>query len=99
MVVMYIAAGYIEFDTSDCGTLKERRSVINSIINKTLAKFSRISINEVGNSEAIDRAVIGVTAVSNDKKIAESILSKVLMYIENESFRTVLKMESDVFTL
>jgi len=98
-VVMYIAAGYIEFDTSDCMSLKERRSVINSIIHKTVSKFSRISINEVGDSNILSKATIGVTAVSNDKKIAESMLSRVLMYIENELFRSIHRIEVNVFAL
>ena len=97
--MMYIAAGYITIDTSECSSLKEKRSIVRSLIDKAKSKFSPISISEVGNADQIKKAKVGVSIVSNDKEIAATILSKVLQYLEETSFRTIFESEAQIFAL
>jgi len=97
--MMYVAAGYITLDTSECSSLKEKRSITRSLIDKAKAKFSPLSIAEVGNADNFKKATIGVSVVSNDKEIIASILSKILQYLEESSFRTILAAEAQIFAL
>lgn len=97
--MMYIAAGYLTLDTGECSSLKEKRSIVRSLIDKAKAKFAPLSIAEVGNADSLKKATIGASVISNDKEIAAAILCKVLQYLEENSFRTIFETQTQIFAL
>jgi uncharacterized protein YlxP (DUF503 family) len=65
-------------------TLKEKRMVVKSIVEKTRHKFN-ISVAEVEEQDIHRTAVIGFAFVTNDAVLAEKIADNVLSYIENNT--------------
>lgn len=59
------------------GSLKGKRRVVKSIIGRVRGRFN-VAAAEVEENDKWQRAVIGVVTVSNDKRMAESVLSKVV---------------------
>ncbi|MEM1023287.1 MAG: DUF503 domain-containing protein [Myxococcota bacterium] len=58
-------------------SLKEKRSVVRKVVNRLQNNF-KASVAEVEQNETFNRAVIGVSVVSNDAGVANSVLDKVL---------------------
>ena len=62
-------------------SLKEKRSVIKGITEKTKLKFN-VSVAEVERQDDHKSIVLGVACVTNDSGHANSILDNVLNYME-----------------
>jgi len=67
----------------ECNSLKDKRHVIKSILDGIRNKFN-ISAAETGELDAWRRSEIGFACVSNDKKVANTLLNHVLSGIESD---------------
>jgi uncharacterized protein YlxP (DUF503 family) len=63
-------------------SLKEKRSVIRSIIQKIQNKFN-VSISEIDKLDDWNEAILMCAHVSNNKKFSQSYMQKINSYILN----------------
>lgn len=66
---MYVIYGKIEFFLPYCHSLKEKRKVINSIVDRIRRRFN-ISISEAGYHDLWQRGSLGFAAVAESEKKA-----------------------------
>lgn len=64
-------------------SLKGRRSVVKSLKDRIRSRYN-VSVSEVGDLEAWQRAVLGVAVVTNERRFANEILSKVVGLIGSD---------------
>ncbi|NSW90814.1 MAG: DUF503 domain-containing protein [Firmicutes bacterium] len=69
-------------------SLKDKRSVVKSIIGRVKARFNA-SIAEVGMNDTWKSAVLGIACVSNEAAHVDSMLEDIVGFIENDG-RVVL---------
>lgn len=65
----------------DCQSLKDKRSVIKKILQKTRTKFN-VSAAEIDDNDAVSRATLAFVTVSNDSRFANSVMDKVLNFVD-----------------
>lgn len=92
---MLVGTCQIELIIFESNSLKEKRHVIKSIIERIKSRFN-VSIAEVDHHELWNRAVIGVAVVSNSKSLCESALSKVIDFIDNDERVEIINFFSEV---
>ena len=68
----------------ESNSLKDKRSVIKSIIGKIQSRFN-VSIAEIDLNENWQRSIIGFACVTNDTNHANQVISKVINYIDEDS--------------
>jgi uncharacterized protein YlxP (DUF503 family) len=61
-------------------TLKDKRSVLSSLIARTRARF-QLAVAEVGDLDRPDSAVVGLAAVANEWRHVEAALNAAVRYI------------------
>ncbi|HBG45463.1 MAG TPA: DUF503 domain-containing protein [Deltaproteobacteria bacterium] len=76
-------------------SLKDKRQVLKSVIEKVKNKFN-VSVAEVGGNDVWQRAEIGITAVGNDRAFVNSVLDKVLNFIEGLHLAEVTDSEIEI---
>ncbi len=64
------------------GSLKSKRHLIRSAIDRVKARFN-VSIAEVGENDLWQRSIIGVTAVGNDHAFVNETLDKVADFVRS----------------
>lgn len=79
-------------------SLKEKRSVIKTILHRTTTKF-KISGAETGDMDLHQRAELGFVVVSNNRRFANSVLDKILNYIENLGLAEVIEEDIEILDL
>lgn len=86
--------GYVRCECSlfNIHSLKEKRSVVKSVITKIKQRLN-VSIAEIDDNDNWHRATIGIAAVSNSQKKAEQELQKALKMLESHYQIEVMKME------
>ena len=66
------------------GSLKEKRRILKSIIERIRNKYN-VSVSEVGNNDRWQTASIGVSTVSNSTVQVEKVLDSVIRFVETDT--------------
>ena len=82
---MHIGVCRIRFRLPENGSLKGKRRVVKSITSRVSNKFN-VSVAEVGDLDYWQAATLGISCVSNDKRHANEILSKVADFVSDSRF-------------
>ena len=78
---MVIAVAEITLHLPDAHSLKDKRQIIKSVIERVRNRFE-VSIAEVGQNDMWQVAQIGLSYVSNSGQHASEVLAHVQRYIE-----------------
>lgn len=80
--MIYVGVARLSFRVSYVHSLKEKRSIVNSIKAKVKNKFN-VSISETEDLDQHKSIVIGLASVSSKRDIVEGTLRKVADFILN----------------
>lgn len=72
----YVGVLHFVVDTSACHSLKEKRSIVRSIVGRAEQRYP-ISISEVDYQDDVTRAGVTAVVVHSQRATCERILSKV----------------------
>jgi uncharacterized protein YlxP (DUF503 family) len=77
-------------------SLKGKRQILKSIINRLRSKFN-ISVAEVDDNDLWQLATLGISCVSNDRRHVNEMLSRVVDFIVNGRFEVeILDYEIEI---
>ena len=91
---MYVAVCRLELRIPSAHTLKDKRQVIKSILNRI--KNRNLSVAETGLQDFHQRSEIGFAIVSNDKNIAEDICRRTVDFIEDNYPIEIVSAELEI---
>lgn len=94
---MYICIVKIKLHLYSPQSLKEKRSIIKSVTEKTRHKF-HIAIAEVGDQELWQSSILGLSMVSNDKIKLEKIMTRITDYIENNIEGDIISIQHEIWS-
>lgn len=77
---MFVGVLRLTLHLPEPGSLKSKRHLVRSAIDRVGAKFN-VSISEVGANDLWQRSVLGVAAVGNDHGFVNEVLDKVADFI------------------
>jgi uncharacterized protein YlxP (DUF503 family) len=78
---MVIGAAQVELHIHASRSLKEKRSVIRSIVRRIRNEFN-VAVAEVGGQDTWQWAVLGLAAVGHDGTSVRAILERVVEFVE-----------------
>ncbi len=81
---MAVIIGFLEVHLyiPEARSLKEKRSVVKSVLEKTKKKFN-VSASEIGKHDAWQNAVIGFVLLGTSQQVVDATLEKIVAFIEN----------------
>ncbi|MFR8506724.1 MAG: DUF503 domain-containing protein [Peptoniphilus sp.] len=79
----------------NANSLKSKRSVVKSIIEKSKNRFN-ISIAEVGENDKWQKSIIAFSTISNDQKIVEETIEKVINFFDSYSEIEIINIKSEI---
>ncbi|NMW84920.1 DUF503 domain-containing protein [Peptoniphilus sp. AGMB00490] len=79
----------------NANSLKSKRSVVKSIVEKSKNRFN-VSIAEVGENDKWQKSVIGFATVSNDKKIVDETMENVIQFFNSYSEIEIMNIEKEI---
>ncbi len=82
---MHVGLCRIRLRLPENASLKGKRQVIKSITARVENKFS-VSIAEVDDNDTWQLATLGIACVSNDRRHANEVLSRVVDFISDGNF-------------
>ncbi len=95
---MVVGTLKIEFYLTDNRSLKGKRRVIRSMVDKVKSRFN-VSIAEVGSNDMWQKIELGISAVGNDRRHIDSSLSHVLDFLESLYLAQIVNTEIEIFNV
>ncbi len=93
---MILASIEIEIRIYESYSLKEKRSVVKSLIRRLQNKFN-ISISEINSLDKLNYSTIGVATISNDLKVVDSTIEKVINFIDNDDRLEIVSIRKEIY--
>ena len=81
---MFISSARLVFYIPQANSLKDKRQVRRSLIEKTRHKFN-ISIAEIGTQDIYQTLTIGIAVVSGDAAHRENCLDEIIRFMEERA--------------
>jgi uncharacterized protein YlxP (DUF503 family) len=78
------------------GSLKEKRSIVKSVIGRLQSRFN-ISISEVDHNDSKEIATLGISVVGNDSSFIDSQLEAVAHFMRNDGRFYLAGVERETF--
>jgi hypothetical protein len=91
---MVVGVCRIQLGIPDTGSLKGKRSVVKRIISRTQQKFN-VAIAEVDDLDLWQRATLGFVVVANEQPFVNSMVDKILDFIERLELAELLDQEME----
>ena len=79
----------------NANSLKSKRSVVKSIIEKSKNRFN-ISIAEVGENDKWQKSIIAFSTISNDQKMVEETIEKVINFFDSYSEIEIINIDREI---
>ncbi len=79
-------------------SLKDKRHVLRKIVDRARSRYNA-SIAEVGENDVWQRAQIGVSVVSNDRRFVDEVLAKFTRDVEANADVSLLGREVEIETI
>ena len=95
---MIVGAALIELHVHGAHSLKEKRGVVRSVLQRIRNRFN-VSAAEVGGQDTWQRAVLGVVTVGHDAKGVRSVLDRVVAFAEGVGLAEVTNSDVEVLHL
>lgn len=94
---MVVGTGIITLRIHDCRSLKGKRKVVKSVVQRIRNNFNA-SVAEVGANDIHQRAEIGIALAGNDSQVINSKLDKVFNLVEDLNLAEVIDSEYEIIT-
>jgi uncharacterized protein YlxP (DUF503 family) len=95
---MVVGTGLITLRLHDCRSLKAKRKVVKSMINRLRNNFNA-SVSEVGSNDIYQKAEIGFSLVGNDAGLVNSKIDKLFNLAEDMGLAEIVDTEMEIIHL
>jgi uncharacterized protein YlxP (DUF503 family) len=92
---MIIAAAVITLMIPGNDSLKGKRRVVKSLIEKVRHKFEA-AVAEVGDNDLWQKAKIGVALVGNDSQLLSTRLQNIMIFMENQHLAEIIDSQVEL---
>jgi uncharacterized protein YlxP (DUF503 family) len=92
---MFIGVLTLELHIHDATSLKEKRMVVNSMLDRIRARFN-VSAAQIDDHDRWQSATLGIAAVSNDRTTANRVLNHVRDVAEGETRCDVVSCQIEI---
>ncbi len=93
--MMIVAAVRLTLLIPENDSLKGKRKVVRSLIEKVRHKFE-VAVAEVGDNDLWQKAQIGVAAVGNDSQLLRTRLEQIMKYMENQHLAEIIDSQMEL---
>jgi uncharacterized protein len=96
--VMTVAVARITWRLHENRSLKEKRRILKSMITRSRNRFN-VSVAEVADQDLHQRATLGVAVVGSDHRTLNSLLDRIISYMDSLHLADLIDQEIELIPL
>ena len=95
---MIVGAAVVEIHVHGSRSLKQKRGVVRSIVQRVRNRFN-LAVSEVGGQGTWQRAVLGITACGMEPQRVRTVLERAISFIEELHLAELRESDIEIITL
>jgi len=95
---MVVGTLRMEFHLSDNRSLKGKRKVVRSMVDRVKSRFN-VAVAEIGSNDKWQKIELGFSTVGNDRRHIDSSLSHVLEFLDSLCLAQIVDTEMEIFNI
>jgi uncharacterized protein YlxP (DUF503 family) len=95
---MVVGTLKIEFRIQDNHSLKGKRRIVRSMVDRVKHRFNA-AIAEVGANDNWQKIELGISTVGNDRRHVESSLGNIVAFLESLYLAEIVNTEAEILSL
>lgn len=95
---MVVGTMTIELHIADNRSLKGKRKIVRSMVDKVKHRFN-VAIAEVGSNDKWQKIELGISAVGNDRRHIDSSLTNVLAFLESLYLAEIVDSKREILNV
>jgi uncharacterized protein YlxP (DUF503 family) len=95
---MVVGTLKLEMRLHDNRSLKGKRKVVKSMVNKVKSRFN-VAIAEIGSNDKWQKIELGISAVGNDRRHIDASLNHVLTFLESLYLAQIVDAEMEIYNM
>jgi len=95
---MVVGTLRVEFYLHDNHSLKGKRKIVRSMVDKVKHKFN-VAIAEIGSNDKWQKIELGISTVGNDRRHIDSSLNNILLFLESLYLAEIVDSKTEIFNL
>lgn len=88
----------IEFHLHDNRSLKGKRKIVKSMVDKVKHRFN-VAVAEIGSNDKWQKIELGISAVGNDRRHIDSSLTNVLAFLDSLYLAEIVNSKTEIFNI
>ena len=95
---MTVGVARIQFRLHGNQSLKEKRRVVKSLIEKSRHRFN-VAVAEVEDQDVHQRATLGIAVIGSDSRVLNSVLDRIINFMESLGLADLVGQEIELIPL
>jgi uncharacterized protein YlxP (DUF503 family) len=95
---MVVGTMIIEFHLHENCSLKGKRKIVKSMVEKVKHRFN-VAIAEIGSNDKWQRIELGVSTVANDRRHVDSSLANVLSFLDSLYLAEIVDSKIEIINI
>jgi uncharacterized protein YlxP (DUF503 family) len=95
---MVVGTLIIEFRLHDNRSLKGKRKVVRSMVDKVKHRFN-VAVAEIGSNDKWQKIELGISTVGNDRRHIDASLNNILAYLESLYLAEIVDSRAEILNL
>ena len=95
---MTVGVALVSFRLYEIRSLKDKRKIVKSLVEKSRSRFN-VAVAEVADQDAHQKASIGIAVIGNDGRVLNSLLDRIIDFMESLSLAELVSREIELITI
>jgi uncharacterized protein YlxP (DUF503 family) len=95
---MTVGVALVVFRLHEIHSLKDKRRIVKSLVEKSRNRFN-VSVAEVGDQDVYERTSIGIAAIGNDGRVLNSLLDRIVDFMDSLALAELISREMELITV
>ena len=95
---MVVGTLKIEFRLTDNRSLKGKRKIVRSMVDKTKSRFN-VSVAEVGSNDKWQKIELGVSTIGNDRRHINASLNNIRAFVDSLYLAEIVDSKIEILNI
>jgi uncharacterized protein YlxP (DUF503 family) len=95
---MTVGVALVSFRLYEIRSLKDKRKIVKSLVEKSRNRFN-VTVAEVADQDVHQKASIGIAVIGNDGRVLNSLLDRIIDFMDSLSLADLVSREIELITI
>ena len=96
--IMTVGVALVSFRLYEIRSLKDKRKIVKGLVEKSRSRFN-VTVAEVADQDVHQKASIGIAVIGNDGRVLNSLLDRIIDFMDSLSLADLVSREIELITI